>query len=213
MLEFIVISGLATMGVNRVCSILLRNKGKDRGYVYKIYGHPKKKTNLVGKTGDFLVNFVPFLNIVISASMVINTSICLFSQSEKIDEKFFGPDLKMDAFYTNNNYKYLDSQLKRIDDAMKLDGATPEVLKEEMKKAEEDVYSRSVKLSEKKRRELDAMSDTALWLRDLELENGLSYEERTELFPLYTKDFMNQREGAKPKAIQKTMKLVDKRQK
>ena len=96
---------------------------------------------------------------------------------------------------------------------MKLDGATPEVVKEEMKKAEEEVYSTSVKLSEKKRRELEAMSDTALWLRDMELENGLSYEERGELFPAYTDDFMNSRENAKPKAIQKTMKLVDKRQK
>ena len=96
---------------------------------------------------------------------------------------------------------------------MKLDGATPEVVKEEMKKAEEEVYSTLVKLSEKKRRELEAMSDTALWLRDMELENGLSYEERGELFPVYTDDFMNPRENAKPKAIQKTMKLVDKRQK
>jgi len=36
---------------------------------------------------------------------------------------------------------------------------------------------------------------------------------RGELFPAYTDDFMNPRENAKPRAIQKTMKLVDKRQK
>ena len=117
----------------------------------------------------------------------------------------------MDAFYTNSYYDDLDKKLVGLEDAMKLDGATPEIIKTEMKKAEDEVYSNHAKLSDEKRRELEAMSDTALWLRDFELENGLSYEERGELFPAYTKDFMNTRENAKPKAIQKTLKMVNNR--
>ncbi len=117
----------------------------------------------------------------------------------------------MDAFYTNSYYDDLDKKLVGLEDAMKLDGSTPEIIKTEMKKAEDEVYSNHVKLSDEERRKLGAMSDTALWLRDLELENGLSYEERGELFPAYTKDFMNTRENAKPKAIQKTLKMVNNR--
>lgn len=214
MLEFAIISGLGTIAVKKICTSMLTKHGKDRGYVYSFYKLPEMKMGPVGKTASFLFNFVPGVNILISAIMVGGTCWVLASPNVDKDQKHYkGPDINMDAFYANNYYEYLDSQLKGIDDAMKLDGATPEVVNEEMKKAEEEVYSTSVKLSEKKRRELEAMSDTALWLRDMELENGLSYEERGELFPVYTDDFMNPRENAKPKAIQKTMKLVDKRQK
>ena len=73
---------------------------------------------------------------------------------------------------------YLDRQLEGIDDAMKLGDATLEIVKEAMKRAEDEVYFSKVKLSEKKRRELDVMGDAALSLRHLELENEFSYQER-----------------------------------
>lgn len=206
MLEFVIISGLATMGVNKVCSALITKKAKDRGYVDKIYSHPKKN-----KIANFLFNFIPVVNIIVSAITVAGTGYILISSNDKNDEKIWEFDSKMDAFYTNNYYNNFDKKLVGLEDAMKLEGATPEIIKTEMKKAEDEVYSNHAKLSDEKRRELEAMSDTALWLRDFELENGLSYEERGELFPAYTKDFMNTRENAKPKAIQKTLKMVNNR--
>lgn len=144
--------------------------------------------------------------------MVFGTGVCFISPNISKDAKIFGSDPKMDAVRTNDYYTTsLDKRLDGLEDAMKLEGATPEIINSEMKKAEQEVYSERTKLSEKKRRELKAMSDAALWLRDLELENGLSYEERGELFPAYTNDFMNTKENAKPKAIQKTLKMVNKR--
>lgn len=41
----------------------------------------------------------------------------------------------MDAFYTNSYYDDLDKKLVGLEDAMKLDGATPEIIKTEMKKS------------------------------------------------------------------------------
>lgn len=212
MLEFIIISGLATMGVNTACSLLVAKKAKDRGYVNKLYNRSQEKKGPVRKTVEFLFNFIPGVNIIVSAIVVAGTGYALISASDKKDEKIWGPDSKMDAVRTNDYYTTsLDKRLDGLEDAMKLEGATPEIIKTEMKKAEDEVYSNHAKLSEKKRRELKAMSDAALWLRDFELENGLSYEERGELFPAYTKDFMNTKENAKPKAIQKTLKMVNNR--
>lgn len=211
MLEFVIISGFATMGVNKVCSLLLTKKAKDRGYVDKLYNRSQEKKGPVRKTVEILFNFIPGVNIIISAIVVAGTGYALISASDKNDEKVWGPDSKMDAFYTNSYYDDLDKKLVGLEDAMKLDGATPEIIKTEMKKAEDEVYSNHAKLSDDERRKLEAMSDTALWLRDFELENGLSYEERGELFPAYTKDFMNTKENAKPKAIQKTLKMVNNR--
>ena len=212
MLEFIIISGLATMGVNTACSLLVAKKAKDRGYVNKLYNRSQEKKGPVRKTVEFLFNFIPGVNIIVSAIVVAGTGYALISASDKNDEKIWGPDPKMDAVRTNDYYTTsLDKRLDGLEDAMKLEGATPEIIKTEMKKAEDEVYSNHAKLSEKKRRELKAMSDAALWLRDFELENGLSYEERGELFPAYTKDFMNTKENAKPKAIQKTLKMVNNR--
>lgn len=211
MLEFIIISGFATIGVNKVCSLLLTKKAKDRGYVDKLYNRSQEKKGPVRKTVESLFNFIPGVNIIISAIVVAGTGYALISASDKNDEKIWGPDSKMDAFYTNSYYDDLDKKLVGLEDAMKLEGATPEIIKTEMKKAEDEVYSNHAKLSDEERRKLEAMSDTALWLRDFELENGLSYEERGELFPAYTKDFMNTKENAKPKAIQKTLKMVNNR--
>ena len=212
MLEFIIISGLATMGVNTACSLLVAKKAKDRGYVNKLYNRSQEKKGPVRKTVEFLFNFIPGVNIIVSAIVVAGAGYALISASDKKDEKIWGPDSKMDAVRTNDYYiTSLDKRLDGLEDAMKLEGATPEIIKTEMKKAEDEVYSNHAKLSEKKRRELKAMSDAALWLRDFELENGLSYEERGELFPAYTKDFMNTKENAKPKAIQKTLKMVNNR--
>lgn len=210
MLEFVIISGFATMGVNKICSALISKKAKDRGYVDKIYRRPKK--GLARKTVDFLFNFIPGVNIIISAIMVFGTGVCFISPNISKDAKIFGSDPKMDAVRTNDYYTTsLDKRLDGLEDAMKLEGATPEIINSEMKKAEQEVYSERTKLSDEERRKLEAMSDTALWLRDLELENGLSYEERGVLFPAYTKDFMNTKENAKPKAIQKTLKMVNNR--
>ena len=211
MLEFIIISGLATMGVNTACSLLVAKKAKDRGYVNKLYNRSQEKKGPVRKTVEFLFNFIPGVNIIVSAITVAGTGYILISSNDKNDEKIWGFDSKMDAFYTNNYYNNFDKKLVGLEDAMKLDGATPEIIKTEMKKAEDEVYSNHAKLSDEERRKLEAMSDTALWLRDFELENGLSYEERGELFPAYTKDFMNTKENAKPKAIQKTLKMVNNR--
>lgn len=210
MLEFVIISGLATMGVNQVCSLLVTKKAKDNGYVNKLYFHDSKG-GIGRKTFNFLFQFIPGLNIILSALVVAATAINLVSPSKKKDKLAFGSHLETDACSTKSDYDYYDKQLKDVDSAMKLDGATPEVIKSEMKKAEEEIYSDHVKLSDKQYRELEAMSDTALWLRDLEVENGLSYEERSELFPFYTRDFMNTKENAKPEAIQKTLKMIDKR--
>ena len=53
MLEFIIISGLATMGVNKVCSLLVAKKAKDRGYVNKLYNRSQEKKGPVRKTVEF----------------------------------------------------------------------------------------------------------------------------------------------------------------
>lgn len=50
MLEFIIISGLATMGVNTACSLLVAKKAKDRGYVNKLYNRSQEKKGPVRKT-------------------------------------------------------------------------------------------------------------------------------------------------------------------
>lgn len=126
MLEFVIISGFATMGVNKICSALISKKAKDRGYVDKIYRRPKK--GLARKTVDFLFNFIPGVNIIISAIVVACTGYALISASDKNDEKIWGPDSKMDAFYTNSYYDDLDKKLVGLEDAMKLDGATPEII-------------------------------------------------------------------------------------
>ena len=105
MLEFAIISGLGTIAVNKICTSMLTKHGKDRGYVYSIYKLPEKKKGPVGKTASFLLNFVPVVNILLSALMVGGTCWLLASPNKKKKKKIYkGPDINMDAFYTNNHY-------------------------------------------------------------------------------------------------------------
>lgn len=209
MLEFVIISGLGKIAVDKISDALISNYGEKRGYVYRKYSCSEEK-NVGKKVTSLLLDFVPVLNIFIATAEIIGTCYFLISPTTKKDKMAFG-NLENTTTGIKDCYDYYDRLLEGLEEAMKIDGATPNVVKEEMKKAEGEVYSNKVKLSDKQRRKLDAMSDAELWLRDIELENGLSSKERGELFPQYTQDFMNTNDNAKPKAIEKTLKLVNKR--
>ena len=109
-------------------------------------------------TLSMLLNFIPPANILYSIKNVKTTGSILISPTTEKDRKAFG---RLENVVTSikRDYDYYDRQLEGIEDALKLDGATPEVVKQEVKNAEESVYSSKVKLSDSKRRELDAMSN------------------------------------------------------
>lgn len=209
MLEFILISGLFTLGVKTALGPIMTKVAKDRGYVDFLYKQSTQHPKLKDRVETTVACFIPGLNLVLAAAMIATMASHVFSPNQSKDKKIFQQHLEMPAVTTNGDYAYLEGKLDGIEDALKLDGASPKMIKEETKKAEQEVYSNKVKLSDKKRREVEAMSETELWLRDLELTTGLSYKDRAHLFPDYTKDFMNEKENAKPKAIQKTLKMVN----
>lgn len=138
------------------------------------------------------------------------TGFILYGNSKKVEKYLLERNLIYNPTDELNRVNCLKNQMNEQSfmDAMTLDGASKEVIDSELKSAKREIYSDYCELSDKRYRELQAMSDTELWLRDIELHNGLSSDERNQLFSSYVKDFQGNKENTNPKAIQKTYKII-----
>ena len=90
-----------------------------------------------------------------------------------------------------------------MEDAMKLDGASTEVIVSEKNKVKDE----GVLPTTKEMKKIRAMSDAEEWLLSIELDANLDEKEKEELYRLYVKDLS--KNNSNGKAIQKTLKMVN----
>lgn len=202
MLSFIVVSGMATIIIESVCNAIAVNNIKKRGYITNHI----KPSNIQ----TIIFNFIPGVNLLVALVEMVITGFILYGNPKQIEKFLLERNLIYNPTDELNHVNRLKNQIdeQSFMDAMTLDGASKEVIDSELKSAKREIYSDYYELSNKKYRELQAMSDTELWLRDIELHNGLSSDERNQLFSSYVKDFQSNKENTKPKAIQKTYKII-----
>ncbi len=202
MLSFIVVSGMATIIIKSVCNAIAVNNIKKRGYITNHI----KPSNIQ----TIIFNFIPGVNLLVALVEMVITGFILYGNPKQIEKFLLERNLIYNPTDELNHVNRLKNQIdeQSFMDAMTLDGASKEVIDSELKSAKREIYSDYYELSNKKYRELQAMSDTELWLRDIELHNGLSSDERNQLFSSYVKDFQSNKENTKPKAIQKTYKII-----
>lgn len=86
---------------------------------------------------------------------------------------------------------------------MRIDGASQEVIDDEIKKIKEE----GILPTPKEMKKVRAMSDAEEWLINVELDTSLSEKEKEDLYRLYVKDFS--KNDSNGKAIQKTLKMVN----
>lgn len=205
MLEFIIISGIATIIINKGSNYVINKAASDRGWVD--YRKPGRIS--LGKALFFCTSLIPGVNFISALYHVGIAGFMVFGNSKDVDKlmkrvRMHTPTDELDTVQYLKNM----ADEKTLSDAMTLDGASKEVINSELKKAKEEVYSDYSDLNDKEYRKLQAMSDTELWLSAICLDAGLSLDEKKKLFSSYVKDFKNDKENAKPKAIQKTYQVV-----
>lgn len=193
---------------SETCEKLLQKDIKKYGYLplrtnrYK----PKKLSTKLILLG---MNFIPVVNLLVSIGM-LGITINSLKKSAEEKEKFY--DRTSSEFHCTNLKREIIMQDRlitpTIKDALKLDGATEDCINTEYKKALE---SNKYKVNDKQREKIESMNEAELWLTTIQMDTSLSAIEKKKLFSAYVKDFSNQKENAKPKAIKKTLKMISNR--
>ena len=92
---------------------------------------------------------------------------------------------------------------------MLLDGATNEIIKKEIKEIKKTEEYKLIKKSDR----INAMADAEQWLLEIEMTVGLSQEEKRILYLQYVKDYLNKNNNYKTNTPQKTLNLINSRNK
>lgn len=210
MLEFILISGVLTTTANGILGKIMEKSLKKRGYV--CLEEKNKRKEIIG----ICTNFIPYYNFVKTGLYTV-VAVTFALVDERIKERMLSEPTnfkKSTVFKASKAKEEIDKYeknypKKEIVDAMKLEGATDNQIEEELKMIEAENIEASI--SEKRYREIEAMSDSELWLKSIYMDVGLSDDEKLYLFSEYAKQFKKDQGSKKDKAIQKTTKMIDNR--
>lgn len=207
-IEYTLISGLINIISIMAFNLLSGIEAKKLGY---IFGFPHQ--SIVKSIFQIIKYFIPIYSSINALCLVI-FSILLKTKSELIDpiliESLDNSDLSVTG--VDNIKKYLATcDKEQIKDSMIIDGADKKQINIEIKKAEMEISQYAFNLpedSDKRKKELDAMTYIEDWLDAIDVEVGLSQHERKILYLNYIKDFCSEN---RDKALKKTMRLINKR--
>lgn len=210
MLEFILMSGVLTTTANGILNKIMEKKLEKRGYVFL------KEKNKRKEIMDICTNFIPYYNFVKTGLYTV-IAVTFALVNERIKERIlsrptsFKDKIILKASKAKEEIDKYEKNYpeKEIVDAMKLEGATDNQIKEELKMIKAE--NREASISEKRYREIEAMSDSELWLKSIYMDVGLSDDEKLYLFSEYAKQFKKDQGSKKDKVIQKTTKMINNR--
>ena len=202
MLEYIICSGIACYGSSKLFAATVNATADDLGYV--CVGE-RKKVKPSKRILNFALSFIPGLSSII-ALYFFGLSLYLAVGDKQVVEGVF-----------KNNPRYVKASVAKellekrqasydlgvMEDAMKLDGASTEVIVSEKNKVKDE----GVLPTTKEMKKIRAMSDAEEWLLSIELDANLDEKEKEELYRLYVKDLS--KNNSNGKAIQKTLKMVN----
>ena len=207
MLEYIIGSGISCIILTQVTGIITQYRMEDLGYVGISENSGEKKTSLKSHVLGFLSNFIPVINNLVGLVLLGVSGYMTFASDDSISALFD----KIPSFKKASEAKKIydrriqSNNFAAMEDAMKLEGADKSVIEEEMANAR---YARGIP-NDKTLKKIKAMSDAELWLMEIELDTNLSEQEKRELYLDYVRDFS--KDKTKPKAIEKTLKIVEKK--
>ena len=207
MLEYIIGSGISCIILTQVTGIITQYRMEDLGYVGISENSGEKKTSLKSHVLGFLSNFIPVINNLVGLVLLGVSGYMTFASDDSISALFD----KIPSFKKASEAKKIydrriqSNNFDAMEDAMKLEGADKSVIEEEMANAR---YASGIP-NDKTMKKIKAMSDAELWLTEIELDANLSEQEKRELYLDYVRDFS--KDKTKPKAIEKTLKMVEKK--
>lgn len=207
MLEYIIGSGISCIILTQVTGIITQYRMEDLGYVGISKNSGEKKTSLKGRVLGFLSNFIPVINNLVGLVLLGVSGYMTFASDDSISALFD----KIPSFKKASEAKKIydrriqSNNFDAMEDAMKLEGADKSVIEEELANAR---YASGIP-NDKTMKKINAMSDAELWLTEIELDANLSEQEKRELYLDYVRDFS--KDKTKPKAIEKTLKMVQKK--
>lgn len=206
MFSFILASGIGSLATCLGCSTLLAHDASKKGYV-----GVKKSDNISSnkKIMNVASLFIPGVNIFIAAVTLWQTG--RYYQFDENQKSEFLKELNM--LSASKGLEYVNFIKKRADleslpDAMKLDGLEESMISQELSKAKKEAYSSIEKGTDKRYREIEAMSAAELWLAELQFDVTLDDAEKRELYSSYVKDFKKTNDNTKAKAPEKTLKMI-----
>lgn len=204
MMEYLIFSGVSCFMTACLSRYTSRVRADELGYVSI---SERKQMTAKDVVKGMVSYFIPVINNLVGLGLFIYSTMMVFASDEFVDNIFSRvPSLrKASAAKEIYERRIKNNNFAEMEDAMKLDGADKEVIKSEMKEAR----IASGVLSDKAMNKVRAMSDAEAWLMEIELNTNLSEQEKRELYLDYVRDFS--KANSKPKAIEKTLKMIEKK--
>lgn len=204
MMEYLIFSGVSCFMTACLAKYTTSVRADELGYVSI---NERKQMTIKGFVTGMLSYFIPVVNNITGLGLFIYSTMMVFASDEFIDRIFSKvPSLRKAGVAKEIFEKRAQiNNFKEMEDAMKLDGADKVTIKNEMQEAR--VASGVV--SDKVMNKVRAMSDAEAWLMEIELNTNLTEQEKKELYLDYVRDFSKAK--SKPKAIEKTLKMVQKK--
>lgn len=204
MLEYLIGSGVFLIITSSLADYAIKTRAEELGYISIA---KKKEKTPKEHVKSFLCNFIPGVNNLSSLVLFLVTGFVLFAKDKYVAEVFEQVPTLVKASVAKEIYEKRaeENNLSDIEDAMRLDGVDEKTIKKEIKQAKRAAGI----CDDKTMKKIRAMSDAELWLLEVELNTELTPEEKKSLYADYVKEFSKNK--AKPKAIEKTKKMIDKR--
>ena len=206
MLEYIIGSGIACIVLSKVTVGVVQSRMDSLGYVSVSEVKEKKKKTAKDYVLGFLSNFIPVINNLAGLVLIGVSGYMVFASDENVSSLFDKvPSIKK-ASEAKDIYdrRRKSNNFDAMEDAMKLDGADSSTINREMSIAKSSCGIPDDKAMKK----ISAMSDAELWLLDIEMNVGLTDEEKKALYKDYVKDFSKAKSNGA--VIEKTLKMTSK---
>ncbi len=215
---FYVISVLITLVTNKISNNVINKKFLDMGYICKNKKLTKGKLIL-----NLLVDFIPYLNLLVSLFNIF-TTIAIVNNEQLLLK--FGEGLKHSPEYVKFKFERENVNEKLLSDVMTLEGATEDIIKEELNKIkkEEDGFAKKEKIGRyvtylddqptftKKDYDLACAQELAKqMLFEIECNKELNSKEKAKILSLFREAFLSDIKGNKKdtvKPVEKTLKML-----
>lgn len=205
-LIFVLVSFGGRILVDQTCEIILKKYIKKYGYLP--VRNNEETIEFIDHMNKHIRKFCTPATNIKQIIEEINLTIYILTRKGEEREKIFHEAIS--EYHCTTLKQVVNEQDELLKNTMSLDDASQDKINKEYEKKP---FSSDYKITEKQRKTLDAMNEAELWLTTIQMDIGLTEKEKKELFMDYVKDFQNTKETIKPKAIQKTLKMIEKREK